>query len=1088
VTCRQRKTHIRHYNLRMISRGVCFARIILLAGLIAGLNTASAQVRVWEGTLELPTYEEGQPDPNPPFDQYSANTNYPYTVRNQLTNRSVEHNWRAVYLENEYLKCSILPDLGGHIYTCIDKLSGQSMFYANPSIKKANIGYRGGWAAFGVEFNFPVSHNWVTASPVDYSFAQNPDGSASVIVGNVDRVYGMQWNVEAILRPGSTVLELKVALYNRSDVEHRFYWWSNAGVQVWDDSRVTYPMQFTASHGFTRIDTWPVDSTGIDLSVLKNQIHGPVSSFIYGSSEPFMGIWHPKTNTGIVHYAEYEELPGKKIWSWGADPDAMDWRKTLSDNDSAYMEVQGGLFRNQETYAFLQPRQTIHFTEYWMPARELGGFVRANLNGVLNVSRQNQGLHIALNVNRSFPGAAIHILDGSRTVLDEKTDLAPEHTWTHDIGQADGTAKYSVEVLDRNGTLLLHQTEGEYDWTPKQEIQTGPQKPYNMPDPANRTEDDWVQLGQDKELLGARLAALSDYKQALAKFPSSLALEKAAGRLAADLLRYNEAVDYLEPVEKRQTWNSETAYYLGIAYDGLDRERDARLAFQAARRLPEFHAAASLRLGELESREGNLQLAANDLKEAVRTSPDDLRSAEELVAVLRALGQTSEAEGLARQWLARFPTSYFLREELRQPDNAHLGADVDRILNTAAEYMRLGLYSSALDVLSRAYPQVSPDQREPAEALPQDHPLVAYYRGYCRQKLGKSPADDYAAAARLSTKYVFPAGAMTYKVLQSALRANPRDANAIYLDGTLEFSIGLIDRGLDQWAHAQELDPKIPALDADIGRALLRVKRDPEGALAAFQRGTTTDDPTNLGNYFGLDQALSLLKRPAAERVAAISHYPDMENMPADLVYEYALNLAEAGDFDRALGLFRNRFFMRAEGGTNVRQVWIEVRLQQALELADQGHCEPALKIVSQLGAAVPGLDFTQDGLQPILDTARNAYLAGRLEAGCGLTEQAKARFEQAASVTDPGQAAWASMAAKRLDGYDQAQWRARLLSTLGEGAGATSSLRAYNQAMVQRELGNESAAEAGFRQALTMPDSQMAYHLSRLALAHAGN
>jgi hypothetical protein len=490
----------------------------------------------------------------------------------------------------------------------------------------------------------------------------------------------------------------------------------------------------------------------------------------------------------------------------------------------------------------------------------------------------------------------------------------------------------------------------------------------------------------------------------------------------------------------------------------------------------------------LESREGNLQLAANDLKEAVRTSPDDLRSAEELVAVLRALGQTSEAEGLARQWLARFPTSYFLREELRQPDNPHLGADVDRILNTAAEYMRLGLYSSALDVLSRAYPQVPADQREPAEALPQDHPLVAYYRGYCRQKLGKSPADDYAAAARLSTKYVFPAGAMTYKVLQSALRANPKDANAIYLEGTLEFSIGLIDRGLDQWAQAQELNPKIPALDADIGRALLRVKRDPEGALAAFQRGTTTDDPTNLGNYFGLDQALSLLKRPAAERVAAIGHYPDVENMPADLVYEYALNLAEAGDFDRALGLFRNRFFMRAEGGTNVRQVWIEVRLQQALELADQGHCEPALKIVSQLGAAVPGLDFTQDGLQPILDTARNAYLAGRLEAGCGLTEQAKARFEQAASVTDPGQAAWASMAAKRLDGYDQAQWRARLLSTLGEGAGATSSLRAYNQAMVQRELGNESAAEAGFRQALTMPDSQMAYHLSRLALAHAGN
>jgi hypothetical protein len=48
----------------------------------------------------------------------------------------------------------VLPDIGGHLYTCTDKINGQSLFYANPSIKKAVIGYRGAWAAFGVEFNF----------------------------------------------------------------------------------------------------------------------------------------------------------------------------------------------------------------------------------------------------------------------------------------------------------------------------------------------------------------------------------------------------------------------------------------------------------------------------------------------------------------------------------------------------------------------------------------------------------------------------------------------------------------------------------------------------------------------------------------------------------------------------------------------------------------------------------------------------------------------------------------------------------------------------------------------------------------------
>ena len=95
----------------------------------------------------------------------------------------------------------MLPDIGGHLYTCIDKISGKSMFYANPSIKKAAIAYRGAWAAFGVEFNFPVSHNWMTMSPVSFAFAQHDDGSASATVGNVDRVYGMEWTVELILRP-----------------------------------------------------------------------------------------------------------------------------------------------------------------------------------------------------------------------------------------------------------------------------------------------------------------------------------------------------------------------------------------------------------------------------------------------------------------------------------------------------------------------------------------------------------------------------------------------------------------------------------------------------------------------------------------------------------------------------------------------------------------------------------------------------------------------------------------------------------------------------------------------------------------------
>ena len=98
--------------------------LILLAAL-----PALAQVKVWEGVLTLPTYQEGLPDPNPPFDVFATQRfNYPYTVRDKLTDRRVDQAWRALYLENEYLKCSVLPDIGGHLYSCTDKLNGQEMF------------------------------------------------------------------------------------------------------------------------------------------------------------------------------------------------------------------------------------------------------------------------------------------------------------------------------------------------------------------------------------------------------------------------------------------------------------------------------------------------------------------------------------------------------------------------------------------------------------------------------------------------------------------------------------------------------------------------------------------------------------------------------------------------------------------------------------------------------------------------------------------------------------------------------------------------------------------------------------------------
>jgi hypothetical protein len=138
--------------------------------LTAFLGTAlaagpSPAVRAWEGTETIVTYEEGAPDVNPPFDLFAGGRfNYPYTMRLALTDRKAPRTWRTLHLENEHLRITVLPDLGGRIWRAVDKANGAQMFYANPSLKFAQVAYRGAWATFGVEFNFPVSHSWVTRS------------------------------------------------------------------------------------------------------------------------------------------------------------------------------------------------------------------------------------------------------------------------------------------------------------------------------------------------------------------------------------------------------------------------------------------------------------------------------------------------------------------------------------------------------------------------------------------------------------------------------------------------------------------------------------------------------------------------------------------------------------------------------------------------------------------------------------------------------------------------------------------------------------------------------------------------------------
>jgi tetratricopeptide (TPR) repeat protein len=295
------------------------------------------------------------------------------------------------------------------------------------------------------------------------------------------------------------------------------------------------------------------------------------------------------------------------------------------------------------------------------------------------------------------------------------------------------------------------------------------------------------------------------------------------------------------------------------------------------------------------------------------------------------------------------------------------------------------------------------------------------------------------------------------------------------------------------------LNPSLPVLDASIGLALLYVKGSFDGALEVFEEGIR-NDPLNITNYSGAVTASSLLGKSSTVRVKTLERYPNLGTMPTALVYELALNRAEAGDYDGATKLFQNRFFGREEGGTNVRQVWMEVKLAQALGLARAGRCQDALAVAKGLGSPVAGLAFTEDGLKEIAESPRTNYLLGDVFAVCGQKAEAEKRYQFASqspensqpknSQPETPQIVWKWAAARKRAGYDPASWHERLTAALSEldsnTRTNTSGWWLYIKGVLQIALGRQKDGESSLRQTLLLPETHMSHHFARLALGGA--
>ena len=922
--------------------------LVLLCGLLTACLQAFGQnVRVWQANLDIPTYLLGAEDPNPPFPLADAPRIYPYTLLDDLTNQREVKTYKAVYLENDYLKATILPEMGGHLYSLYDKVNKREVFYRNNVVKYGLVGRRGAWVSGGVEFNFPHGHTDITVSPVAYTTLENPDGSATVVVGDVDLVSEMHWEVALTLHPGQARLEQRVTLFNDTGIANPYWYWANSAVPATDDMRFIYPMREANPHSHEEIWTFPLHD-GTDYSWYKDIRHA-TSLFARQVHRNFFGAYYENSDYGVVHVADFHQVVGKKTWTWGVGGDGLIWTDLLTDHDGAYNEIQSGRFETQLTYEFMPPRRVEEFTEFWYPLHGLGGgFVEATPRLALNANFEAASVAAPAHVEVVlFPTEAIsaaHVImkQGTRVLTDSgPLDLAPMtplkvNALVDDVEAA--KSQLEVTVTGAGHQVLLHWSAADpVDGNPNLVPAAGVH-PLPHPSPESMTVEQLYLSGVEAEKDGAEQSAAAAYRATLQRDPGYV---PALIKMVMHSLQAGDdpsADKFLSTALARDDRNPETLYAAGLVRRAEHQWSLAQDMFWAELRFEGDPAPAYAQLGEIALVTKDYPQAIALLEKSYEYNPEDGIVEADLAVALRLSVRASEAEKTINQLLDKMPLLPYANAERwviatagewSTPSTAAPGtadwtkiypATAETTLQVAAWYRSLGDVKDSDAVLHLALKQL------PAEALT----AVVYYElaSNARARGNDAQAEDFARQAEAAPyAKVFPNRLADAEVIGEQLRHLPQDAHALYLMGNFLFAHDRYEDGARCWTQAAAQGFEYSVLMRNLGLYSWRIKNDLPAAAGYYEKAVKLD-PEDYRLYTDLDEIYFRLgKTSLRERLFA--------DAPADVrsrdtvIVRQALLLTQKQDYDRALGLFQGHNFKPWEGGLLVRQTVTLADLQK---------------------------------------------------------------------------------------------------------------------------------------------------------------
>ncbi len=1032
--------------------------LVLGSGLFFALSLVlGAQVTVKEITMSIPTYVTGPDDPAPPFALPGV---YPYPMQTDITRAKVLKDYRVVVLENEYIRVLVLPDVGGRILAAHDKTNKDFDFiYHNHVVKPGLVALRGAWLSGGIEWNFPtLGHTVNTVAPVKYKVIDRQDGAATVVVGTEEWVRRMKWEVFISVYPGRSYFTTRIRLENRTLTHNSGYFWANAATHDWDDTRVIFPpTDYTYAGGRANPTPWPI-LDGKDVSWVKNTDQ-PYDYFC-GTPGDFNAAYNYDRDNGTAHYADRNDSPGKKFWTWGTAPSGMIWEDLLTDADGQYIEVQSGRLLTQGDSWIFEPLNLEEWREWWFPLKKMRGMVKATPEAALNFEVRDKSAFAALNVTGEIRGTALTVRRDGQPVFEEKLDLTPAGSYQKEIPLDRTSGVFSVSLTAADGRTIL-------DYSTAKPVLPPPELQPVITDAEARTAQLRYLQGYYALKHWQAETAAGYFRKALALDPDLVPALRWLGILLYKTGRTEEALPLFDRAVGRDEDDHVSRYYRALSRTrlGMTERVEEDLAL-ASHRAP-TRTAAAYALAASQSRRGDFEGALATLQASLTRA---IKPQAMLAAMARRLGRASEARGVITGALRLDPLdSLALIESSLGTGEGELSLlrnDPEYFLEAAADYAEFGLYDDAARVI-----QIYVGGPGALRA-----PMLFYDWGfYCaRRGIKDEAAKHYAEAAACALDYAFPFRTEDEDVLRDALRANPADWKAHYLLGNLLTAEFRWEAGLAEFRKAASANPPFAMLYRNIGELLWKRSGKPADAVTMFEKAAALDR----GNFHLLGELddLYALTGDLAARDRLYRLAPEAVRKNFNVVLRRARWSVEKGEFGRALDLLRSNTFLPWEGGTSAHEVFVAANMKQALALMARGRCAPALPYL-EAAKDYPKNLGTGSPADPVF-SAQDFYAGICLEA-VGKKSEAAAAFERAIKAGTPGDPAslyYQALALKRTgreaDGAALVQKMLKEAEAkLGKPEGRTAEVY-YRAALACQGLGQGDRSRDYFKSAIALQPS----------------